>query len=133
MSRYIFQRSGGPLMYWAHGQPPPSARAADARALGALGCGGGGCGCTSCKPVAMGLADSYLRTPRGAAQRYPMGAVPILPGAPEPLTDVPSDLIDPYETLSTGGKPTGGIGVGTVIVAGLGLALAYPYLKKLLG
>lgn len=128
MPRYVYQRSGGPLVYWAHGQAPSQSRAADARSLGALGCGGG-CGCTSCghKPV----GDAYLKEPRGAVSRYVLGATPYLPGAPEPLTD---DLMDPYETLQSGGKPTGSpIGVGTIVLGGLALALAWPHLKKMMG
>lgn len=34
MSRYIYQRTGGPLLVWGPGRPPSQARAADAKSLG---------------------------------------------------------------------------------------------------
>lgn len=71
---------------------------------------------------------STLPEPRGQTMRYTssLGTVPFIPGAPEPLTGAtPADvnaLIDPY--------PSAGFPWKTVIVGGLALAVAWPYLKK---
>jgi len=136
MRKYVYQRAGGPLVFWAGGQPPSQARGADAKSLGALGCGGG-CGCSSCGPASVG--DAYLKTPRGTARAMgrAMGSIPFLPGAPEPLTGMGADtgeLLNPYEDLqqTASGKASSGIGLGTIALAGLGLALAWPSIKKAL-
>lgn len=170
MSQYVYQRRGGPLVYWTPGAPPRGTRAAEARSLGqapqyganfgALGCGGD-CGCAGCGKKS-GLGGGYpeyggraIAVPRGAARPFPlsgtsvnsvftpikvptgaampyrssMGTVAFVPGAPEPLTDAvsPSDvdaLIDPYPA-----KPS--LPIGTILLAGLGLALAWPHIKKM--
>jgi len=97
-------------------------------------------------PSQMGMGGGYpeyggqirgrvqaIAVPRGAAQRYvsSLGTVPFIPGAPEPLTGgvTPGDvtgLIDPYPATTGSSFPW-----GTVILGGLALAVALPYLKKM--
>lgn len=169
MSQYIFQRTGGPLVYWGPGAPPKQTRAADARSLGALGCAGG-CGCQGpCGHKGVGaIAIPSYQGPRvrpvggehdrrmmarahngmsGIAEygrsirqrQAALAGVPILPGAPEPMTGMGSELLDPYDDLeiAAGVKPPppkpAGFPLGKVALAGLALAVAWPHLKRAVG
>src|SRR5258705_3475293 len=88
MAQYVYQRPGGPLVYWTPGAPPRQTRAAEARSLGEeqaargadfgmMGCGGD-CGCSSCgsaKRYGMGGAQvnsvfTQISTPIGKARAF---------------------------------------------------------------
>lgn len=65
MSKYVYQRRGGPLLSWKSGVAPAQSRAAEATALGCSDCTSGakamGCGCSS---------KDAARVPRQGAPEY---------------------------------------------------------------